>query len=303
MDIKQIKYFVEISNNKSYSIAAKNLGISQPALSSVVKKLEQEIGGALFHYDNKKLGLTDIGEEFYHNAIKLLTEYNALMSEMNDIVSKDIGRIRIGCPLVVGSTYVADVIGKFRKDYPKINFEIVEGGAEKITNLLDEGKLDLAAAVMPVSQTKFDIHDILYDKFVIVVSSQHNLASRDKVRFAELKDEVFTSFTDTYKSNHLFMNNCDKAGFKPKILVYSDQWDFMTTLIANNLCIAMLPYPIMKKHLLPTLKLIEIEDAFNEWNVAYITKKDAYINKAAKLFITYLTEYNKKYKKNNSISL
>lgn len=303
MDIKQIKYFIEISNHKSYSIAAKNLGISQPALSSVVKKLEQEIGGSLFFYDSKKLMLTDIGEEFYHNATKLLSEYNVLMSEMNDIVSKDIGKIRIGCPLVVGSTYVADVIGKFRKEYPKINFEIVEGGAEHLTNLLEEGKLDIAAAVMPVSQIKFDIHDILYDKFVIVVSKKHPLAAKESVRFSDLKDEVFTSFSNTYTSHHLFMNNCDKAGFKPKILVYSDQWDFMTTLISNNMCIAMLPYPIMKKHLLPSIKLLEIEDAFNEWNVSYITKKDHYTNKATKLFIDYLKEFNKKYKINNGISL
>jgi DNA-binding transcriptional LysR family regulator len=301
MDIKQIKYFIEITNHKSYSLAAKKLGISQPALSSVVKKLEQEIGGSLFFYDNKKLSLTDIGEEFYQNAFKLVDEYNVLMSEMNDIVSKDIGKIRLGCPVVVGSTYVADVVGKFRKDYPKINFEIVEAGAEILTSMLEEGKLDIAAAVMPVSQTKFEMHDVLFDRFVIVVSKNHPLANKESVRFSELKDEIFTSFTKAYTSHHLFMNNCDKAGFKPKILVYSDQWDFMTTLIANNLCIAMLPYPIMKKHLLPSLKLIEIEDAFNEWNVSYITKKNHYKSKATSLFIDYLKEYNKKYKKNKEI--
>ena len=299
MDIKQIKYFIEISNNKSYSLAAKKLGISQPALSSVVKKLEQELGSPLFYYDNKKLTLTDIGTEFYANANRLLSEYYTLMAEMSDIATKDIGKIKIGCPLVVGSTYVADVIGKFRKDFPKITFEIFEGGADEITNLLEEGKLDIAAAVMPVSNTKFEIHDILYSNYVIAMSNQNPLAKKDTIRFVELKDETFTTFTEAYTTSRLFKNNCDKAGFKPKILVYSNQWDFMTTLVANNLCVAMLPAPIMYKHQLPTIRLLKIEDAFDEWNVAYITKKDQYLNRATQSFIKYLKIYNEKFYNKN----
>lgn len=295
MDIKQIKYFIEISNNKSYSVAAKKLGISQPALSSVVRKLEKELGSPLFFYDSKKLSLTAVGFEFYQNASRMVIEYDKLMAEMNDITSKDIGKVKIGCPLVVGSTYVADVIGKFRKDYPKINFEIVEGGADDITDLLDQGKLDIAAAIMPVSQIKFDIHDILYDNYVIAVSKQNPLATKDQVRFIELKDEMFTTFSEAYTTSRLFKNNCEKAGFKPKILVYSNQWDFMTTLVSNNLCVAMLPAPIMKKHQLPSIKLLKIEDAFDEWNVGYITKKGNYQSKATKLFIEYLKTYNLKH--------
>ena len=295
MDIKQIKYFIEISNNKSYSVAAKKLGISQPALSSVVRKLEKELGSPLFFYDSKKLSLTAVGFEFYQNASRMVIEYDKLMAEMNDITSKDIGKVKIGCPLVVGSTYVADVIGKFRKDYPKINFEIVEGGADDITDLLDQGKLDIAAAIMPVSQIKFDIHDILYDNYVIAVSKQNPLATKDQVRFIELKDEMFTTFSEAYTTSRLFKNNCEKAGFKPKILVYSNQWDFMTTLVSNNLCVAMLPAPIMKKHQLPSIKLLKIEDAFDEWNVGYITKKGNYQSKATKLFIEYLKAYNLKH--------
>lgn len=295
MDIKQIKYFIEISNQKSYSAAAKKLGISQPALSSVVRKLEKEIGGQLFLFDNKKLSLTDIGQEFYQNASRMLSEYNTLMAEMNDITSKDIGKIRIGCPLVVGSTFVADAIGKFRKEYPKISFEIVEGGAEEITDLLDQGKLDISAAVMPVSQIKFDIHDVLYNRYVIAVSKMNPLAKKDTVRFIDLKDEMFTSFTEAYTTNKLFKNNCEKAGFKPKMLVNSNQWDFMATLVNNNLCVAMMPAPILEKHKIEGIKLLEIEDAFNEWNIAYITKKNHYLTKAAKLFIEYLKDYNKKH--------
>ena len=295
MDIKQIKYFIEISNNKSYSVAAKKLGISQPALSSVVRKLEKELGSPLFFYDSKKLSLTAVGFEFYQNASRMVIEYDKLMAEMHDITSKHIGKVKIGCPLVVGSTYVADVIGKFRKDYPKINFEIVEGGADDITDLLDQGKLDIAAAIMPVSQIKFDIHDILYDNYVIAVSKQNPLATKDHVRFIELKDEMFTTFSEAYTTSRLFKNNCEKAGFKPKILVYSNQWDFMTTLVSNNLCVAMLPAPIMKKHQLPSIKLLKIEDAFDEWNVGYITKKGNYQSKATKLFIEYLKAYNLKH--------
>jgi DNA-binding transcriptional LysR family regulator len=295
MDIKQIKYFIEISNNKSYSLAARKLGISQPALSSVVRKLEKELGSPLFYYDSKKLSLTDVGSEFYQNASRLLSEYNTLMAEMNDIVSKDIGTIRVGCPLVVGSTYVADVIGNFRKLYPKIQFNIVEGGADEIVTMINEGKLDVAAVVMPVSQVDYDIHDILYSNYIIAVSTQNPLARKDKVRFIELKDETFTSFSEAYTTYRLFKNNCDKAGFKPKILVNSNQWDFISTLVANNLCVAMLPAPIMEKHPQPTIKLLQIEDAFNEWNIAYITKKNHYLNNATKVFINYVIEYNKKY--------
>ena len=89
MDIKQISYFVEVVNHGSYSLAAKKLKISQPALSTSIKKLEEELEARLFFYSNKKLFLTDIGREFYNNSRKLLITimFNCWMQ---DLSSKDI---------------------------------------------------------------------------------------------------------------------------------------------------------------------------------------------------------------------
>ncbi|MDD4584813.1 MAG: LysR substrate-binding domain-containing protein [Bacilli bacterium] len=295
MDIKQISYFVEVVNHGSYSLAAKKLKISQPALSTSIKKLEEELEARLFFYSNKKLFLTDIGREFYNNSRKLLIDYNALIVGMQDLSSKDIGTIKLGVPVVIGSVYMADIMGRFKQEYPKINFQIIEEGGDIVADMVDKGELDCAAVIMPTSKVKFDVHNTIPNKYVIVVHKDNPLAKYDKVTFEMLKNEVFTTLTKTYTTNHIFISNCEKAGFTPEILVYTSQWDFMATLVANNQCICMLPRPLMEKYRNPVLKLLDIEGSQNEWTIGLITKKGQYLSKATRLFIDYVKKYNQQH--------
>ncbi len=291
MDIKQITYFAEVANHKSYSYAAKKLGISQPALSAAIKKLEAEFGIVLFTYNNKTLALTEIGKEFLTNTRKILQDYKILMLGMEDITSKNIGKIKVGVPVMVGAIYFSEVFGNFRKQYPKIAFTIVEDGARSIAKMVEMGNLDCAFVVAPVSPVKFDIHEEIKDRYVIAVSKENPLSINDSISFETLRKEIFTCFDERYSLNHSLMQNCENAGFIPRVIAYSSQWDFMLSLVDNNQAICMLPRPVVENYQSKKIKSLEINSGISEWEVCLITRKDQYLSKATRLFIEYIKEF------------
>ena len=291
MDIKQITYFAEVANHKSYSYAAKKLGVSQPALSASMKKLEQEFGIKLFYYTSKELMLTEMGKEFLANTRRILQDYNALVMSMEDITTKNIGRIKVGVPLMVGN-YFGQVFSDFKNKYPKIEFQIVEDGAQSIADMVAAGDLDCAFVVSPISQTQFDIHDEIKDRYVIAVSFDNPVSANDSVDFSALRNEPFVCFNERYSAHRSFMQNCEDARFDPKIVAYSSQWDFMLALVENNQAICMLPRPVVENYPNKRIKYLEINKGVSEWVICLITKKEQYLPKSTRLFIEHVKKFN-----------
>ncbi len=293
MDIKQITYFVEVANHKSYSLAANKLGITQPALSAAIKKLEQEFNVKLFSYNNKQLVLTEMGKEFLNNTRKLLQDYEALVIGMNDIVSSNIGKIKIGVPVVVSSVYFSSLFSTFKKKYPKIEFSIIEEGSLKLASMVEMGDIDCALVVEPIDLVKFDVHEELKSHYVIAMSKENPLSEKDEISFEKLRNEIFACFNNQYAVNKCLMDNCEKCGFTPNVIAYSSQWDFMMSLVLSNQAICMLPKPLVERYENKKVKLMEIVGGSNNWNVCLITKKGQYLSRSTRLFIDHVKRSSK----------
>lgn len=291
MDIKQIAYFAEVANHRSYSYAAKKLGVTQPALSAAVKKLELEFGTKFFVYANKELQLTEMGKEFLLNSKRILQDYDALMMSMEDAAAKNVGQIKVGVPLMVGR-YFGEVFSDFKKKYPKIEFKIVEDGAQSLAKMMAVGDLDCAFVVAPISQAEFDVHDEIRDRYVVAVSTASPLAKNDSIDFCALRDETFVCFGDRYSAQKSFLENCEEARFKPKIIARSSQCDFMLSLVENNQAVCMLPRPIVQSYRSQYIKCLEINRGASEWVIYLITKKEQYLPKSTRLFIQHVKSFN-----------
>ena len=103
MEIRELKYFVQVAKDGNYSTAAQKLYISQPALSKVIHKLEEEMGFEFFYTFQKRQNLTDFGQAFYEKAVQVISEYDALSETAR--LEKGIykGQIFLGFPPVAGT--------------------------------------------------------------------------------------------------------------------------------------------------------------------------------------------------------
>lgn len=119
MDFHHLKYFVEVANQKSFSKAARNLHISQSAISRTIKSLEDELGVILFVRNAKAVDLTDGGTIFLTHAKRVVFMFEHLKMDFENEFKLDQGSVLIGLPPITDAPIFAQLLGAFKQEYPQ----------------------------------------------------------------------------------------------------------------------------------------------------------------------------------------
>ena len=154
MDIRELKYFIQIADSASYSSAAEKLYISQPALSKVIQKMEEELGYDLFFTHQRQQKLTSEGERFYYKASRLVDEYNDLLKPPQIQETASQGQIFLGFPDVAGICLFSNLIADFSRLYPNVKLQIKENGSKRIMADVESGVLDVGGTVAPGAEVR-----------------------------------------------------------------------------------------------------------------------------------------------------
>ena len=286
MDIRELNYFYQVAKNKNFTLAAKKLHISQPALSKTIKKLERELDTELFTRSYNEIQLTDDGLNLLEKTEEILYLYENIQHSFYHEKKIFTGKIRVGIPPVIGSSIFVSILTTFRKEFPNIEVEIIENGAKVLEHNLQNGTIDLGVVISPVEGNKFDFIPIYKNQNVIVVHQDHPLSSRDEVRFADLENETFLILDKTFMLHHHILEKCLECGFKPSIYFESSQWDFLLELVAQNQGITILPKPILNHVENKPVKVLHFKDPFS-WQVGFMTQKNQRLSYAVKTFINH----------------
>ncbi|WP_040208820.1 LysR family transcriptional regulator [Neobacillus jeddahensis] len=287
MEIRQLNLFMEVAKNKSITKAAENLHLSQPALSKSIKALEEELGMTLIIRTNKTSDVTDAGKVVLEFAQKINVLVDEMKTTLNDMTNLTRGQINIGLPPFIGSLFFPRVIAKFHHAFPNIELNITEYGGARVVKSVEEGEFELGVAVLPIDDQLFNIYPIVEEKMKLLVFKDHPLSMRASVDLEELKNEEFIFYHEEFALNQIMWNHFSKAGFVPKILFKSSQWDLMTEMVAANLGITILPQSICNRVSNHDLKVIDLEQEIL-WRLAVLTKKDRYISNAGRTFIDFI---------------
>lgn len=290
MDIKQLTYFVQVAKDGNFSVAAKKLYISQPALSKGIKNLEEELGVQLLNRSEKRTVLTGIGEEFFERAEKLIEQYRELLDAMQDEDVLKRGSVKVGLPPIISSSYFAPVIAEFRKLYKGVDVRVVEEGAKLVQEQVKSGNLDIGVVILPVSAEDFEITPVVQDRCVLAVNKNHELAQRDFVTIDDLRGYEMATLNEDFMLYYLLLDACRSAGFEPNIWVKSAQWDFIIELVVSNHNITVLPRPILERYRNENIRLIELRHTSSAWDIVIISKKGRYQSSAVRRFIDYVVK-------------
>lgn len=276
MDLREIKLFIEVADHMSFTKAAEHSYVSQPSLSKIVKKLEEELQVELFDRSTRHLRLTDAGKIVYQQGRKALApiyELNILLDELRNL---DMGEIKIGIPPLIGTLFFPNIARNFHAKYPKVKLHLVELGAKRITELVEDSQIDLGIIVLPADEEKFNVYPFITDEFVLFIYEEHPLSYRETVLLRELRDEKFVLFSEDFALHDYVKKACNEVGFEPHVSYESSQWDLLVELVSSKMGIALLPKSIyyMQNH--SNIKMIPIKEPTLLWKLGIITKKDAY---------------------------
>ena len=142
MDFYQLRYFVSVIDNKNFRKAADKLGVTQPALSIAIKKLENELDVQLIDKDSKEVSCTEIGKEFYQNAKHLLAEADSLYTMCRSYANNGTDVIRLGLPFSFCNYFIPLIHREFEAKHPNILVKITQEGIDRLGKEIVEDEYD-----------------------------------------------------------------------------------------------------------------------------------------------------------------
>lgn len=289
MDIKHMKYFVEVVDQKGMTNASKSLYIAQPTISKAIKDLEKELDMTFFDRSKRQLVLTDAGKVFYKKCKEILTLYKDLPKEISSLLGLETGHISIGLSAVMNMNKFIHILGEFHQEYPNVTYNLVEKGGKMIETQLINDEIDIGITTIPVDQDIFHSIPLYQEDLKLVVNKEHRLANREQINMAMLKDEDFILFNEDFYLNDKIIEAAKNAGYVPKTISKISQWNFIENLLSAHLGVSILPENIVNL-LDGSFKNITIDDPGMRWELGVIWKRDKYLSHATRKWIEFMKE-------------
>lgn len=189
LEIRQMRYIVEVADRENFSRAAEFLGIAQSALSQQILKVERELGIDLFHRHPRGATVTPAGQPFVDDARAAVAAFDDAVSRASRRARGETGRLNLGFVGGAALELVPSILSAFYRRYPEVDLRLQETGLSDPSAGLGDGVADVAFLRLPVATTGLWSEVLREESRVIAVSSTHPLATRDEVSAAEILDE------------------------------------------------------------------------------------------------------------------
>jgi DNA-binding transcriptional LysR family regulator len=284
VQLRTLRTFVEVIRQGGFSQAAKAVFATQSAVSKSVKQLEDELGVPLIDRTGHRGKLTDAGEIVYRRALRILSERDDLIAELDALRGLERGTLRLGLPPIGSSTLFAPLFAIYRSRFPGVDVKLIEHGSQRLEEILLAGDIDLAASLLPVSD-EFEWQDVATEPLVAVLSKEHPLAQDATTNLARLRDIPFILFETGFGLNKIILDACRRQGFEPNVVARSSQIDFILELAAAGVGAAFLPRMIVEErnHIIAAHLLLE--EPQTDWHIALIWRRGAYLPHAARAWL------------------
>ena len=289
MDIRALRYFVELVREKSFTRASEKLFVTQPTISKMIRNMEEELGQPLLNREGHSFTLTDSGQVLFAHGQLILAQMQQLEAELADLQSLQHGRLALGIPPMVSHVY-ADLIRAYRSRYPKVELSIVEYGGRRIEQAVLEGELDLAITMLPtreegvLSALELDCYPIQ-----VVLPDLPRWRGDSEIRLADLQEEPFLLYTQAFTLSERLEQACQQAGFVPQVAARSSQWDFLTAMVRSGMGVAFLPEPICRRLTPDGLVLRPLLPELS-WRLGVIWPAKRYLSRTAEAWLALCRE-------------
>ncbi|HLI94706.1 MAG TPA: LysR family transcriptional regulator [Candidatus Baltobacteraceae bacterium] len=242
MELQQLEYFRVVARTEHVSQAAEELGITQPALSRAISRLERDLGVALFDHRGRSVKLNRYGKAFLRHIERALGALQDGRREITDLADRDAGVIAFGFAHALGTTVVPDLIASFRQQHPRARFQSLQNASHIILEELEAGDVDLAlVSPVPPTSDRIESMELASEELFLVVPHDHRFARRASVKLAELHDDTFVCLREGYGLRTLTDHFCEQAGFTPKIAFEGEEIATLRGLVAAGLGLAIIP--------------------------------------------------------------
>jgi DNA-binding transcriptional LysR family regulator len=245
MELRQLRYFVAVAQELSFTRAAEKLHLVQPALSRQIRQLEEEIGVRLLERNRRATHLTEAGRAFLGEACALLEQSDRAVRVARKAGSPARGHLNIGYVWGLFHSIAPAVIARFRQLMPEVAVHLFDLTAIEQAEALAEGRLDAGfiGFAREADAAGLAKRSVATCTFVAVLPQNHRFSRKSPLALRALADEPFIMISErTYPgASEDILAACEKAGFRPKISQKSERGYTILGLVAAHCGVALLP--------------------------------------------------------------
>jgi len=286
MELTQLRYFQAAAYHEHITRAAEDLNISQPALSTMISRLEKELGVPLFDHSGRSITLNQNGQVFLERVNRILAEVDDARREMIDMSE----RMESTVSLAVSSPQFLAGMHTFICENPSVKWNQRVADRKEIASLLKRGQIDLAVTSPGIHDEEFESTLLLQDRFRLAVHKDHPLAGRGRVRLEEVANERFILLLKGMPFRTQTDLIFEDLGVQPQYMMECDHL-LRRELINANAGITIASQSAFFRHLFSDdIRFLEIEGVTRTRDIVLTCRKHRYMNRAARQFAEFIRQ-------------
>lgn len=293
LSLQHLRTFLAAIRYRSFTRAAIELQITQPAVSAHIAALEAELKAPLFNRTGRRIILTDAGRIAERHARAVLGELDAMKQEIDDLQGLHGGTIAIGASRIIGVYMMPRILMAFRDRFPDIEMTISIHSAHTIRQQVEDNCFDLAIVGEgdPIDSSAIGVKPIGEDRLVIVAPPSHRLAGRTRVTAAELKSEVFILSGRLTASLQSLKSQLARIGFTFRSSLSMDDAGAIKRAVAEGAGLAILSSAVVEAEVREgRLIAFELADHPLRRKILMLWRQDRRFSKNTEAFMRFLQE-------------
>jgi len=283
MDFDQLEIFLEVARLSSFSRAAEKRFRTQPAISSQIRALEEEVGARLLDRSGGRVSLTASGKLFFKYAEETLERRKTILTEIAETERVPRGEILVGANEGTCLHILPEVFAQFKRDYPNVAVSIKRSDYARILESIIENVVDFGVVSLPVNDNRLEAQMIHRDELVVITAPHHALAAKKSVTVASAYPLVMPKLGHTRDAlDALFYDH----HLKPKLAMELDSSELLKRFVAADVGVGFIARSNIEEDIrAKVLVAIKFSDAQIRRDLAIVFRKDKSLSRAAKAFM------------------
>lgn len=241
MNLRDLQYLVALAEQRHFGKAAAACFVSQPTLSMQIRKLEEELGVALFERAPRKVMLTAAGEDIVVRARRVLAEVEQMKEAARRSRDPEAGSLRLGVFPTLGPYLLPHVVPQLRERFPQLALLLVEEKSDVLLERLRAGRLDAALLALPIDDDQLHAHFLFEEPFVLAAPAQHPLAQVQMLTMDALSDETLLLLEDGHCLRDQALDVCRLSGAQEKSGFRATSLETLRQMVAAGAGVTLLP--------------------------------------------------------------
>ncbi|WP_320783259.1 LysR substrate-binding domain-containing protein [Streptomyces sp. CRN 30] len=241
MDLQVLRSFQAVAGGTTVTDAAAEAGVTQPALSRALNRLEEEVGAKVFQRVGRVLRLTPAGRMFKSHVDAVLDSYDRGLRAVAEVVDPQAGVVSLAFLHTLGTWLVPRLVTDFRETSPQVRFELHQAGEIGLAQTLLDSTADLIITSKDPGHPLITWRRLLVEPLWLAVPTRHRMAQRRRVRLAEVAEEPFIVLKPGYGLRNVTETLCHQAGFSPLVGFEGEEVETLRGLVAAGLGVSLIP--------------------------------------------------------------